>query len=177
MFRKVILAIGAVLVIFLGWVSTRESKFHYERSGLIEASASKIFPYISNFKRGAEWSPYEKLDPNLKRTFSGTDGTVGSVLEFEGNVNAGSGKLEILKLIPDQLVDIKLTMTKPMYGENLVQYRLTPEGSGTRFTWSMSGDAGFMGKLFGVFIDCEKMVGDQFNQGIANLRQLVETKS
>jgi hypothetical protein len=123
---------------------------------------------------GSLWSPYEKVDPNMKKTFSGTDGQVGAVMEFEGNKDAGSGKLEILKIVPNELVEIKLTMLKPFFAENIVQYKLTPENGGTRFSWSMSGDGGFMGKLISVFIDCEKMVGGQFSSGIENLKTLIE---
>ena len=96
-------------------------------------------------------------------------------MEFEGNSDAGSGKLELLSLVPNQTVDIKLTMTKPFHAENLIQYSLTPEAQGTKFTWAMSGDGGFLGKLMTVVIDCEKMIGDQFNQGIANLKTVVES--
>ena len=177
MSKKIGLAFLVVLVLFLGYVSTRQGTFYYERSGLINAPAEKIFPYLSNFKMGSQWSPYEKIDPNMKKTFTGNDGEVGSVMEFEGNSDAGSGKLEMLSIAPNQLVDIKLTMTKPIFAENLIQYKLTPEGQGTRFTWSMSGDGGFMTKLMTVFIDCEKMVGDQFNAGIANLKTIVEAQN
>lgn len=163
-----------LIVVFIGYVASRDGKFHYERSGVINASADKIFPYLSNFKLGGEWSPFEKVDPNMKKTFTGEDGAVGAKMEFEGNKDAGSGKLELLALIPNQSVDIKLTMIKPFPAENLVQYKLTPEDEGTRFTWIMSGDGGFMGKLMNVFIDCEKMIGDQFDVGINNLKTLIE---
>ncbi|MGE0764557.1 MAG: SRPBCC family protein [Bdellovibrionales bacterium] len=143
---------------------------------MIESSSDRIFPYLISFKRGAEWSPYEKIDPNMKHNYIGEDGQVGSIMEFEGNQDAGAGKLEFLKIIPNELVEIKLTMLKPFYGENLVQYKLTPQGGGTRFTWSMSGNGGFMGKLINIFIDCEKMVGDQFSAGIQNLKTLVEAQ-
>jgi uncharacterized protein YndB with AHSA1/START domain len=174
--KKISLGILLVLIIFLGFVSTRESKFRYERSGVISAPAEKIFPYISNFKMGALWSPYEKVDPNMKKTFSGPEAQVGSIMEFEGNKDAGSGKLELLKIVPNELVEIKLTMTKPFHAENLIQYRLTSEASGTRFSWAMSGDGGFMGKLISVFINCEKMVTAQFDTGIANLKTTVEAQ-
>jgi uncharacterized protein YndB with AHSA1/START domain len=176
MLKKVGLGIFAILILFFGFVATKEGKFRYERSGLINAPAERIFPYISNFSLGGLWSPYEKVDPTMKKTFSGTQGQVGSIMEFEGNKDAGSGKLEVLKVIPNELVEIRLTMTKPFHAENLVLYHLTPEGAGTRFSWEMSGDGGFLGKLISVFINCEKMVGDQFNQGIANLKALVESQ-
>lgn len=175
--KKIFSIILLILVLFLGFVSTREGKFRYERSGEINATPEKIFPYISQFSMGALWSPYEKVDPNMKKMFRGPDARVGSVMEFEGNSDAGSGKLELLNIVPNQLVEIKLTMTKPFFAENLVQYRLIPEGQKTRFSWSMSGDAGFMGKLVSVFMDCEKMVGDQFTTGIANLKAIVEAKN
>ncbi len=174
MVKKIGLSLLAVLILFLIYVSTRDGKFLYERSGVIEASAEKIFPYISNFKLGEQWSPYEKIDPNMKKTFKGPEGQVGSIMEFEGNKDAGSGQLEILNIVPNQLVEIRLTMTKPLYAQNLIQYKLTPENSGTRFSWSMSGDGGFMGKLISILIDCEKMVGDQFSAGIQNLKSVVE---
>jgi hypothetical protein len=174
MAKKIGLTIVALVFVFLGYVSTREGKFRYERSGIIEAPAEKIFPYISNFKLGVEWSPYEKKDPNMKKTYGGTDGEVGSTMDFEGNSDTGSGKLEVLKLVPNQSVEIKLTMLKPFFAENTVIYTLTPEGSGTRFSWAMIGDGGFMGKLMTTLIDCEAMVAGDFNKGIASLKTVVE---
>lgn len=174
MAKKIVIALAVLLVAFLGYVSTRESKFRYERSGLINAPAEKIYPYLSQLKLGAEWSPYEKKDPDMKRGFQGTDGTVGAIETFDGNKDVGAGQLEILKLVPNELVELKLTMTKPFRGENIVEYRLTPEGGGTRFTWAMHGDGGFLTKLVSVFMDCEKMVSEDFERGIANLRALAE---
>ncbi len=176
MLKKIGLGLLALIVAFLGFVATRESKFHYERSDVIAAPADKIFPLISNFKMGEQWTPYEKVDPNMKKNFTGNDGQVGSVYEFEGNMEVGTGKLEMLNIVPNELVEIKLTMIKPFFGENHIQYKLTPEGTGTRFTWSMSGDGGFMSKLMSVLIDCDKMIGDQFLQGINNLKAIVEVR-
>jgi hypothetical protein len=174
MLSKVIIIVVLLLVGFVGYVATRKGEFRYERSGLIEAPAEKIFPYISNFKLGSVWSPYEAKDPNMKKTFSGEDGQVGSVMEFKGNMEVGAGKLELLRLVPNESVDIRLTMIEPFAGVNMVNYKLTPQDGGTLFTWSMSGNGGFMGKLMTILIDCEAMVGDQFNAGIASLKALVE---
>lgn len=173
--RKLLIGLVAVVLVFLGYVSTRDGTFLYARSGVINASAEEIYPYLSSFKMASQWSPYEKKDPTLKRTFLGADGEVGSVMEFDGNSDVGAGRLEFLKIVPTQLVELKLTMTKPIHAENLIQYKLTPEGAGTRFTWSMSGDGGYLTKLVSVFIDCEKMIAGDLDQGIANLKTLVET--
>ncbi len=112
----------------------------------------------------------------MKKTFNGTDAQVGSVMEFDGNNEAGTGSLEILKIVQNESVEIKLTMKKPFFTENVVLYRLSSEGPNTRFSWSMSGDNGFFGKLISVFIDCEKMVAEQFVVGIQNLKTLVEAQ-
>ncbi|MCK6597144.1 MAG: SRPBCC family protein [Bdellovibrionaceae bacterium] len=176
MFKKFALATVIGLVLFLGYVSTKPSKFHYEKSVLINATADKIFPYLSNFKMGKEWNPFDQRDPNITRKFLGFDAQVGSVMEFEGNSDAGSGRLEILKIVSNELVEIRLIMTKPMAADNLIQYKLRTNGTGTEFTWSMSGDGGFVGKLFCTFIDVEKMMLDQFEIGFTNLKKIVESK-
>lgn len=177
MIGKILIGIVAVLVVFLGYVSTREGQFNYSRSGVINAPAEKIFPYLSDFSKGGEWSPYEKIDPNMKKTITGAPAQVGHAMDFEGNSDAGSGRLEMLRVVPNELVEIKLIMTKPVHAENIVTYKLTPEaGGGTRFTWSMSGDGGFLTKLISVFIDCEKMIAGQFEVGINNLKTLIEAQ-
>ncbi len=176
MFKKISLAILAIIIAFLGYVSTRDGKFHYERSGVINSTPEKIFAFISDFKLGNQWNPYAMKDPNMKVAFKGTTGQVGSIMEFDGNKEAGTGNLEILKVVPNQSVEIKLTMTKPIHAENNILYTLTPEGSGTKFTWAMYGDGGFMGKLMNVLIDCEKMMTTDFDKGIANLKNVIEKK-
>jgi hypothetical protein len=173
---EVLVGLLVLLVIFLFYVSSREGKFRYEKNGVIQAPAAAIYAYISNFKNGQRWNPYDQKDPNLKRNFKGADGQVGAVMEFAGNRQGGTGTLEILKLIPNQSVEIKLAMTKPIRAENLIQYTLTPEGNGTRFSWAMSGDGGFLGKLVSTFIDCEKMVTKDFVDGIEQLKKLVESE-
>ncbi len=168
----IIFTIGLVGLLIVA--SRKESHFRYERNGIIAAAPNILFPYISNFKNGHLWSPYEKADLNMKKTFGGTDGQIGSTLEFAGNNKVGSGKLEIINMIPNELVEIKLTMLKPFRAESLVQYRLTPEPVGTKFSWVMTGDNGFIGKIMVTLIDCEKMVAGQFTEGINNLKSVVE---
>ena len=170
------MSILAVLAIFLAYVSTKDGHFNYERSGVIAATPEKIFPLISTFAACTAWNPYDQKDPNMKRTIKGTDGQVGAVLEFDGNKEAGSGSLEIVKVVPNQSMALLLKMTKPMNVENSIEYKLTPEGTGTRFSWRMSGDGGFMGKLVSTVFDCEKMMTKDFVTGIENLKALAESK-
>ncbi len=173
---KILLAVAVLLVLFLGYVSTKEGHFVYERNGLIQTTPEKIYPLISTFVGGKMWNPYANKDPNMKVSLKGADGQVGSIMEFDGNKEAGAGSLEILKLVPNQSVQMQLRMTKPFQAENLIEYSLTPEAGGTRFSWKMSGDGGFMGKLINVFIDCEKMVTKDFVVGIENLKKIAEAQ-
>lgn len=126
---KIVIGIVVVLALFLGYVSTREGKFNYARSGVINAPPEKIFPYLTSLKMGEQWSPYQKMDPEMKVTYTGTDGQEGSAMDFESS-KAGSGKVEILKITPNQSVDVKLTMIKPVHGENAIVYSLAPEEIG-----------------------------------------------
>ena len=177
MFTYIGLGFLVLAVVFFIYVATRDGKFRYERSGVIKATPETIFPYISNLKLGGQWSPYEKKDPNMKKVFSGPEDQPGGKMEFEGNKDVGSGSIQLLKVIPNQRVDLHLQMIKPFKADNLVEYTLTPEAEGsTRFTWTMSGDGGFMGKLVVVMIDCEKMVADEFTRGIENLKNLIEKR-
>lgn len=177
MLIKVVLGVLIVVALFLAFIATRKGEFHYETSEVIAAPPEKIFPYVSDLKLGGEWSPFEKVDPNMKKEFVGESNQVGSKLNFTGNKEAGSGSLEILKIVPNEYVQIRLIMTAPLKADNIVEYRLTPEDHGTRFTWSMYGNGGYVGKLVTFFIDCEKMVIDQFRKGFDNLKAIVETKN
>jgi uncharacterized protein YndB with AHSA1/START domain len=112
----------------------------------------------------------------MKHTFIGTDGIPGAKMEFEGNSKAGSGSLEMLSMVPNQKVEYRLLMTKPMKADNRVVYILEPTPEGTRFIWTMTGESNFIGKLFSTLIDCEKMIGGQFEEGIQNLKKVVETQ-
>jgi|GEM_PF-347179 DNA gyrase inhibitor len=172
---KIVGIVVAVLIIaFIGYVLTRSPHFRYERSTVFKAPPEKIFPYLSQFKLGSEWSPFEKVDPNMKKEIIGTDGTVGAKMNWEGNKDAGSGQLEFLKIQPNEFVEMRLQMIKPFPAENLVRYELKKEGDGTKFTWIMSGENGFFGKLMTVMIDCEAMIGGQFEKGFENLKPIVD---
>lgn len=152
-----------LLIALIALIHKRPDRFRYERSGVIQAPAEAIFPYLSNLKLGMEWSPYEKKDPNMRRVFSGPA--------------EGVGQIEMLKMAPNQSIQFRLTMNKPVSADNLIEYALTPEGTGTRFSWAMSGHIPFLGKIINLLIDCEKMVTAEFDVGIQNLKGVVEAKT
>lgn len=172
MFKKIAIVLVVVLVAFAIFVQTRKNTFSYQVSGVINATPEKIFPFISDMRLGDQWSPYEK-GIEMKKEYIGEANQIGGKMLFESK-DSGSGSLEIMQIVQNDKVDYKLIMTAPFYAENIITYRLVPEEAGTRFVWNMSGENNFLGKLIGVFIDCEKMMNDTNMKGINNLKELVE---
>lgn len=175
MIKLILLVILVLIGAFLIYVSTREEKFKYLRSGLILASPDEIYPLLVKFSLWAHWHPFEKLDPKLKKNFSNQDGTVGAVMRYEGNRDVGAGSLELLELFPNEGADFLHITTQPLQTKTYVQFRLSTEPEGTRFTWIISGDGGFLGKFMNVFVDCQKLAEDQMDIGIANIKSYVES--
>jgi len=163
------LAIAAVLI----YAATKPDTFRYDRSTLINATPDQIWPLIVDLKQHSAWSPFEK-DPNMKRTLSGAPSGPGQVYEWSGNREVGSGKLEIVGANVPSRLQMKLHMYKPMKALNDVEFVLVPKAGGTEFTWSMHGPQPYMGKLFSTFVDCEKMCGGMFEEGLGKLKALAE---
>lgn len=174
MLRKIAIAIVVLVAALLVYAATKPGTFRIERTATIKASPEKIYPYMSDFHKGDLWSPYEKKDPTMKRTFSGAPSGKGAVYEFEGNKNVGKGRLEIIEAVPPAKVVLTLDMIKPMQGHNIVEYSIKPNGSSTDVTWSMLGTNTYVGKIVCIFINVDKMVGTDFEAGLANLKTLVE---
>ncbi len=170
--------IGAILVVLivgvLGFAATKPDSFRYDRKAVINAPAEKIFAILNDLHRGIEWSPFEQMDPDAERTFSGAEKGKGAIYHWDGNSDAGAGSLEILETTPPKNITLKLDFTKPFKATNTVEFDLAPVEGGTEVTWSMYGPNTYMGKIVSVFMDCEKMVTDNFDKGLANLKVLAE---
>ena len=165
-----LIIIAAILIL----AARRPSVFRVERSTRIKAPAEKIFPLINDFHAWGNWSPYEKLDPAMKRTFSGAALGKGAVYGWEGNGKAGAGRMEIADVAAPSKVTIKLDFTRPFRASNMVDFTIEPQGAATQVTWAMHGPAPFMTKLFGLFMDMDKMIGKDFERGLANLKAAAE---
>lgn len=172
--RKVLIAILVLIAGVLGYASTKPDQFRVERSIVIKAPAEKIFPHINNFHQWEAWSPYEKLDPAMKRSFSGTGLGVGAIYAWEGNSSVGAGRMEILESTPSSAIKIKLDFLKPMEGHDTAEFTLAPESDGTKVTWAMSGPAAYIMKVMSVFFDMDHMIGKDFETGLNNLKALIE---
>ena len=173
MIKKILLGLVAVIVIFLIFVATRPADFRAERSATIAAPAQALFDQVNDHRKFAVWNPFMKLDPNVKNTYSGPESGVGAVCSWDGNKDIGAGSATITESKPGELVRMRMDWIRPMAGVATVDFTFKPEGDKTVVTWAMYGKNGFMGKLVSVFMDCDKMCGPQFEQGLADLGKVV----
>ncbi len=180
MFRKIAITVGVLVLVLLvalvGFVATRPDTFLVQRSLSIQAPPEKIFALVNDFHKWQSWSPYEHLDPKLKRTFSGADSGVGAVYEWNGNDDAGSGRMEIVESTPPSKIVIKLDFSKPFESHNKTEFTFAPKGE-TNVTWAMSGPNQLMMKVMGSFMNLETMIGKDFEVGLANLKSVTEKSS
>ena len=147
--------------------------FRIERSTVIDAPPSAIFPHVDDFHAWAQWSPYEKMDANLGQTYTGPARGVGAAYAWVGK-KAGSGSMEITQSQPSSKVVIKLDFSKPFVAHNIAEFTLEPQGQGTKVTWAMHGPNTLMSKVMGIFFSMDKLVGPQFEEGLASLKQISE---
>ena len=175
MAKLVALAAAAGLAILLAVASTKPDTLHVERTARIDAPPQEIFPLIEDFRRWGPWSPYERRDPAMKRSYGGAERGEGAVYAWEGNRDIGKGRMEIVESVPPSRVALKLDFAEPFEAHNVVQFTLEPEGAATRVTWAMQGPSSFVSKLMSVFIDMDDMIGRDFEAGLANLKALAES--
>ena len=169
------LAVAVIIVLILA--STKPDTFSVQRSIAVKAPAEKIFPLISNFHQWANWSPWENRDPAMKRTFAGSESGNGAVYAWDGNKKVGSGRMEILDASSPSRIVIKLDFFKPFEGHNTAEFSLRPQGGAgpaTSVDWVMRGPAPFMHRLMQVFMNFDKMIGKDFETGLAKLKSLAE---
>lgn len=167
----IVLIVGVLIV-----AAMQPSMFRVQRSISIKAAPERIFPFLNDFEKAMAWSPYEQKDPAMKRRFNGATGGKGAVYEFEGNKDVGAGRIEIIESVPYEKVTLRLDMLKPMKASNTVEYRLEPKGDATEVTWAMHGEAPLISRVVCLFLNMDKMVGGDFEKGLASLKSLVEAR-
>lgn len=177
MLKCILIGLAAVVVIFLIVAAMQRSDFRITRTAIIAAPASTVFEQVNDLHKWNAWSPWAKLDPNARNTFDGPPAGVGSSFAWSGNNQVGEGKMTITESQPSELVRMRLEFLKPFAATNTTEFTFKPEGDRTTVTWSMSGKNNFMAKAVGLFMNCDKMVGGQFEQGFANLKTIVEKPS
>jgi uncharacterized protein YndB with AHSA1/START domain len=175
---KIVAAIAVVLLIAVAavliYAATKPSDFRVQRTASIKAPPEKIFALINDLHDWSAWSPYEKRDPAMKRTFSGAERGRGAVYEWDGNNNVGKGRMEITDTSPPNKVVIKLDFIKPFEGHNVAEFTMAPQGDATNVTWAMYGPSAYITKLIGTFMNMDRMIGNDFEAGLANLKIVAE---
>jgi uncharacterized protein YndB with AHSA1/START domain len=173
MFTTIAIIIVLLIAAILIFAATKPDSFRIERSTSIKAPPEKIAAYLTDFHQWTAWSPWEGKDPAMARTYSGAASGKGAVYDWKGNKNVGTGSMEILDVQP-QKVTIKLDFLSPFEAHNTAEYSLEPQGDSTKLTWAMFGPSNFMSKVMSVFMNMDKMVGPDFEAGLAKLKAAAE---
>jgi len=172
--KIVAIVVAVALAALLGYAATRPDTFRVARSAVIKAPPEKIFAQLEDFHRWGAWSPYEKLDPAMARAYSSPASGPGATYGWNSQGKAGVGDMKITEAAAPSRLALDLNFTKPFTSHNKVVFTLEPQGEATRVTWAMEGPAPYISKLMGVFFDMDKMVGGDFEAGLANLRAVSE---
>ena len=175
MLLKIFVGVVALLVVFALVIATRPADFRISRSAVIPASPAAVFAQVNDFHNWEAWSPWAKMDPDAKSTFDGPTSGVGSKFHWAGNSQVGEGNMTIAESRPNDVIRIDLEFLKPFAAKNNAEFTFKPVDDGTEVNWTMTGKNNFMGKAFSLFVDCDKMVGGQFEQGLANITSVVES--
>ena len=175
MLKKIAIVVVVAIAAFLAFAATKPDTFQVQRSTVIKAPPDKIFALIQDFHHWGVWSPYEKRDPDMKRTYGGPESGKGSMYAWEGNSKVGAGRMEILDATAPSKVTIKLDFIKPFESTSATEFTFKPAAvNGTAVTWTMSGRQGFMQKAFCMFMDMDAMVGKDFEKGLAQMKKAAE---
>jgi uncharacterized protein YndB with AHSA1/START domain len=174
MFKTILLVLAVLIAGVLIFATTRPDTFTVQRSAAISAPPEKIFPLINDFKSWAGWSPYEKLDPAMQRTFSEPASGVGATYAWNSDGDAGAGSMKITDTTAPTKVALDLDFTKPMKTSNKVEFTLQPGPGGTQVTWAMHGPVPYVAKIMHLFFNMDKMIGGDFEKGLADLKAAAE---
>jgi carbon monoxide dehydrogenase subunit G len=177
MLKTLAIIVVVVLVVIAGaliYASTKPDSFRVQRSASVKAPPEKIFPLINDLKAWVGWSPYEKKDPAMKRSFGPVTAGKGATYEWAGDKNVGQGRMEILEAQPSSKVLIKLDFIKPFEAHNTAEFTLEPKGDTTLATWAIYGPSAFVTKVMGLFFDMDTMIGKDFEVGLADLKAAAE---
>ena len=179
MLKKILLGIVVMLVVLIAvclvLVLMQPAHYQVERSTTINAPAPAVFTLVNDFHKWDSWSPWAKLDPGMKTTYEGPAAGTGASYSWTGNSQVGEGKMTIIESRPSDLIKIKLEFIKPFAATNATDFTFTPSGNSTNVKWTMSGDNNFIGKAFSLFMNMDKMIGADFEKGLAQMKMVAES--
>ena len=174
MFAKILAVLAAIIVVLVIVVALQPADFRIARSATFAAAPATVFAQVNDLHKFQDWSPWAKIDPAAKATFEGPSAGTGASFSWAGNMEVGEGTMTITESHPSDLIRFRLDFRKPMAGTNTAEFTFEPEGDKTVVTWSMSGHNNFLAKAVSLAVNCDKMVGGQFEKGLADLKTIVE---
>lgn len=174
MLIKILLALVTIVVIFVIVVALQPPEFRVARSATISAPPAAVFAQVNDFHKWEAWNPWGKIDPAMKQSYEGAPAGVGAIYTWIGNNEVGEGRMTLTESRPSELIRIKLEFFRPFAATNTAEFTIKPEGNQTVITWSMFGENNFLAKAIHLFIDMDKMVGSQFEKGLASMKSVVE---
>lgn len=172
--KQALFAVAVLLVLFLVAVAMQPDRYHVERSTVVFAPLGVVYGQVADFRAWEAWSPWEKLDPAMQRTFDGAAGTVGASYAWKGNADVGAGTMTITEAQAPHKLTMRLDFIEPFASTTESGFTITPAESGVKVTWWMDGENDFMGKLFCMFMDMDAMIGSDFERGLAQLKTVAE---
>lgn len=174
MIKKTLLLIAIFVAGVLGFATTKPDTFSVQREVSIKAPPDKVAPLIVDFQKWQLWSPWEKLDPDMQRTYAGPASGKGAKYAWQGDDKVGAGRMEIIEAATPERTVVKLDFLKPFESHNTTTFTLTPEGDSTKVSWTMTGPSPYVSKVMNVFVSMDTMIGKDFDKGLANLKAAVE---
>jgi hypothetical protein len=176
MLKIILIALAVIIVAFVIVVALQPKEFRVARSATMSAPPSAVFAQVNDFHKWQPWNPWGKIDPAMKQTYEGAPAGVGAIYTWVGNNEVGEGRMTITESRPSELIRVKLEFFKPFAATNTAEFTFKPEGSQTAVTWSMLGEKNFMAKAIHLFISMDKMIGGQFEKGLADMKAVAEAQ-
>jgi len=174
MAKKILIVIALVIAVLAIIIALQPAEFRVERSATISAPPPAVFAQVNDFHKWEAWNPWGKIDPTMKQTYEGAPTGTSAIYTWAGNKEVGEGRMTITESRPNDLIRVKLEFYKPFTATNTAEFTFKPEGNQTLVTWSMFGDKNFMAKAIHLFMNMDKMIGGQFEKGLADMRSVVE---
>lgn len=171
-----LIVVAAVVAFLIIVIAMRPTEFNIERSARIAAAPADVFAQVNDLHKWEAWSPWAKIDPAMKQSYEGASEGPGAIHTWNGNNHVGEGRMTITESVPSETIKIKLEFMRPFKASNDVEFTFKPDGAQTVVTWTMSGKYNFVSKAFGLFMNMDKMIGGMYEQGLAQMKSVVETK-
>lgn len=175
MLKIALATLAAIVVVFVVVVAMQPSEFRVARSAPISAPAPAVFAEVNDFHKWEAWNPWGKIDPAMRQTYEGAAAGTGAIYTWTGNKEVGEGRMMLTESRPNELIRVKLEFFKPFAATNTAEFTFRPEGNQTVVTWSMAGENNFIAKAIHLFMNMDRMVGGQFEKGLAQMKSVVET--